>query len=107
MCVNNGFSCFRLKILSSQTLKKLKEEEKILNYLGKKQVKLLSIKLNQHYYNVLVMSSIKSFLTFIAILTENAAMFERGAVRVARSYENPWWKTKKVELGLCNIITIN
>lgn len=53
------------------------------------------------------MPSIKSFLTFIAILTENAAMFERGAVRVARSYENPWWKTKKVELGLCNIITIN
>ena len=43
------------------------------------------------------MSNINFFLLFIAILEEDAAMFERGATRVAQSYENPWWKTKKVD----------
>ena len=54
------------------------------------------------------MSSVKSFfLFFIAILEEDAAMFERGATRVAQSYENPWWKTKKVDSGPCKLIIIN
>ena len=34
-------------------------------------------------------------------------MFERGTIQVAQSYENPWWKTNKVDLGLWNNFAIN
>lgn len=34
-------------------------------------------------------------------------MFQRGTIQVTQSYENPWWKTNKVDLGLWNNFAIN
>lgn len=34
-------------------------------------------------------------------------MFQRGTIQVTQSYENPWWKTNKGDLGLWNSFAIN